>query len=74
MTREGSIHDIMMDNHCIEAVNWRYVISIWIHIANYVEGFWKSDGFADLSKLARLHIKGQCLMIHEATNIPLFYM
>jgi hypothetical protein len=64
----------MMDNHCIEAVNRRSVISLWVHIANHVQSLRKSDGFVDLPKLARLHKqkgylvdinKTQFLLIHE---------
>lgn len=55
MTRKGGIHNIMMDNHCIQAVNRGSVISFWAHIALQVQGLWKSDGFVDLSKLSRLY-------------------
>jgi hypothetical protein len=45
-----------MDHHCIEAVN-RGIVIFCAHIASQVQGLRKSDSFADLPELSRLHIK-----------------
>jgi hypothetical protein len=54
MPRKGSIHNIIMDHHCIEAVN-RGIVIFHAHIASQVQGLWKSDSFADLPKISRLY-------------------
>ena len=53
MTRKGSIHNIMMGNHFIYAANRRIVVTC-AQVRRNVKGFWESDGFAYLPKLARL--------------------
>jgi hypothetical protein len=53
MTRDGCIHDIMMDNHSIQAVH-RAIIICFAHELGQIQVLWELDILADLTKNTRL--------------------
>jgi len=53
MTRDGCIHNIMMDNHSIQAVH-RAIIICFAHELRQIQVLWELDILADLTKNTRL--------------------
>ena len=53
MTRDGCIHNIMMDNHSIQAVH-RAIIICFAYELRKIQVLWELDILADLSKNTRL--------------------
>lgn len=53
VTREGSIHDIQVNNHSIEPVNWG-LITCSTHVRSQVQNFWESNRFIDLPEFTWL--------------------
>ena len=53
MTRDGCIHNIMMDNHSIQAVH-RTIIICFAHELRQIQVLWELDILADLTKNTRL--------------------
>ena len=53
MTRDGCIHNIMMDNHSIQAVH-RAIIICFAYELRKIQVLWELDILADLTKNTRL--------------------